>query len=358
VKGGQLGEIGVDGAFHDDGEFHPLPADALPDNPVLPSSATTNETMSCVLSGQSVVVAKVGVLRSASAKIPLGAHARHRVDALPRSDFRDVYFGLLGPRAVSVSYGQSGEGRTQRVVPGIGAYLIVQRSAEGQPRESGGGELAGSGLLAPEPREPLKKFTYRVHGRLCEEGLKWVRGREGVWRSEGDARDVAHPCPAVGGQGAHEAPARTRRLHVPLHVRVHLTKDVVSGLTVSFKAPYAINSARAGYSVLLPQVACHSAPEREELGGTGFPLSHDVRRGGTVSAFIAYPFRVNHICGKKEVEIDILYSGYERGLTIVGSATVKQPPGTRNGTRQGGTHRHRTVPAPNVAPPPPGEPRL
>src|ERR1019366_2439190 len=27
----QLGQLGVDGAFHNDGRFHPLPTDALPD---------------------------------------------------------------------------------------------------------------------------------------------------------------------------------------------------------------------------------------------------------------------------------------------------------------------------------------
>ena len=31
VDDDQLGQLGVDGAFHDDGRFHPLPADALPD---------------------------------------------------------------------------------------------------------------------------------------------------------------------------------------------------------------------------------------------------------------------------------------------------------------------------------------
>src|ERR1039458_3482761 len=31
VYDNQLGQLGVDGAFHDDGRFHPLPIDALPD---------------------------------------------------------------------------------------------------------------------------------------------------------------------------------------------------------------------------------------------------------------------------------------------------------------------------------------
>jgi hypothetical protein len=30
VQGGELGELGIDGAFNDDGRFHPLPADVLP----------------------------------------------------------------------------------------------------------------------------------------------------------------------------------------------------------------------------------------------------------------------------------------------------------------------------------------
>ena len=124
-------------------------------------------------------------------------------------------------------------------------------------------------------------------------------------------------------------------MHVPLHVHIEISKDVVTGLTVSFRAPYGITDARHEYGVLLPQRSCNSRHQPEELGGTGFALARDVRLGATVSTFIAYPFRVSHICGKKEVEVDILYRGAEeRGVTIVGKATVRQPPHTKNGTRR------------------------
>ncbi len=31
IQNGRLGELGIDGVFHDDGRFHPLPADVLPE---------------------------------------------------------------------------------------------------------------------------------------------------------------------------------------------------------------------------------------------------------------------------------------------------------------------------------------
>lgn len=327
VEHGQLGELGVDGAFDDDGEFHPLPADALPS--ASNGFERSDLTMSCTLSGASMMSGKVAIPSSALAQVAIGFGARRRLNALARGDLRDVYFGALGPRAVSVSYREGGKQRTQRVVPGTGAYLIVQPSAEGQPRESGGGE-SGTGLLAPGPGEPLTKVTYRVKGELCEAGLAYTRGREGAWTSHGPAHDVAHPC-AEREERHPRGSGRLIRLHLPLHVHVQIANDVVTGLSVSFKAPYAVGSAREDYSVFLPQTRCHGRPEPEVLGGTGFPLDRDVHRGAVVSTFIAYPFRVSHSCGGRTVTIDILYRGEKAALTIVASRTVKQPRGTRNG---------------------------
>ncbi len=94
IQGGQLGELGIDGVFHDDGRFHPIPADVLPETSRVgaPSSQDdATETVSCQLAGQVSVGEYVGVDRSAGAA---DGHER----AQPRSALRDISFGLLGAR--------------------------------------------------------------------------------------------------------------------------------------------------------------------------------------------------------------------------------------------------------------------
>ena len=48
LDGDQLGQLGIDGAFHDDGRFHPLAPDVLP-------SESDSGDVTCDLSGQIVV---------------------------------------------------------------------------------------------------------------------------------------------------------------------------------------------------------------------------------------------------------------------------------------------------------------
>jgi hypothetical protein len=69
--------------------------------------------------------------------------------ACPRGDLRDVYFGLLGPDARSVSYrGSNGALVTEPTVGADGAYLIVLPDAGGIGGESGGPTL-GAGTTTP-----------------------------------------------------------------------------------------------------------------------------------------------------------------------------------------------------------------
>ncbi len=128
VQDGQLGELGIDGVFHDDGRFHPMSADVLPETSrvgtrVVDDDATAS--VSCQLAGQVIVGEHLGVDRSAGAA---DGHER----AIPRSDLRDISFGILGPDAVSVSYREGAADRTDAVLAPIGAYLIVQRTAPHQ----------------------------------------------------------------------------------------------------------------------------------------------------------------------------------------------------------------------------------
>ncbi len=317
VRNGELGVLGVDGAFKDDGEFHPLPLDSLPAHPPEIVGFFVDATTSCFLPGRAFVGSRIAMHVSAAA----GSLAE-RPQTSPRRDLRNVYFGLLGPQAVSVAYEQEGTQRTQAVLAGTGTYLIVQPfSTESSAPSLGGGGSTTLGQMGPGRRELLTRITYRLHGRLCERG---------------PANVTAHPCPPSPGPSHSElAHLHERRdLHMPLHVHLQIHNGLVSGADVSFRAPYAIDSARHYYSVFLPEPECHPRPGIPPMeAGDSIAIDHDVSSGQTVSTHIVYPFLpLRRQCMKGRTTIEAVYQAVE-GLQriIVGKITLRQPPGTRGG---------------------------
>ncbi len=149
VQNGQLGELGIDGAFNDDGRFHPMPADALPADEFhghLFDAWLSNANSSCELTGEASVDSSVGVERSAAANVDAAKR--------PLQDLRDIYSGILGPEAVSVSYRAGKRDLSVAVVPSIGAYLIVRRAVAGRQNGTGGASIGTEGDLTPSPRSP------------------------------------------------------------------------------------------------------------------------------------------------------------------------------------------------------------
>lgn len=81
---------------------------------------------------------------------------------------------------------------------------------------------------------------------------------------------------------------------------------------------------------------CRETPNGPEMPvslGTG-PFEHDVRRGSIVSLKMYYPFE--RPCRGRSITIEAIYKRGgtfgppgEPGSTLVGTATVTQPPGTQ-----------------------------
>src|SRR3984957_12733008 len=181
VENGQLGELGIDGVFHDDGRFHPLPADVLPETSRVGGKVNdedATEAVSCHFAGQVVVGGHIGVDRSAGAA---DGGERKR----PLGELRNIYYGMLGAPAVSVSYKTGKIGRTLAVLQPFGAYLIVRRAAPKELEGSGRESLGSEGDLPASA--PLTAITYRLGGKLCQRGPVLPPG--GV-------EHLADPCPA------------------------------------------------------------------------------------------------------------------------------------------------------------------
>lgn len=151
VQDGMLGELGIDGAFHDDGLFHPLPADAL--------WVQRGFGANCELSGRSgFAAAIVGVQPSAVGLDPSGS----------RASLREISFGLLGKHARKITYRSEDGVKTTEVLPGLGAYLIVQRATHGGQL---GSEASSSPTSEGEPVDPdgtLTAITYSFGKRTCK----------------------------------------------------------------------------------------------------------------------------------------------------------------------------------------------
>jgi|HubBroStandDraft_6_1064221.scaffolds.fasta_scaffold131148_1 hypothetical protein len=339
VENGQLGELGVDGVFHDDGRFHPMPTDVLPETSRIGARVDNNDasaSVSCHLEGQVIAGVHRGVDRSAGA-------ANGHDGASPRGELRDIYYGMLGEPAVSVSYRAGSGDRTVAVLPPLGAYLIVRPAARLEQVGSGNEAMGSEGDLQPTP--PLTAITYRLDGKLC---------RRGPVEPPGVADRLTNPCPRP--HWPTSGSVAPRDLHEPVRVHLRIDHRLIAGAQLSFVAPFAVTSARDDYEIRVPSVSC----ERVVVGGHGprvgwsgsvASIGRDVARGATVTHWLSGPGLFSGVCGfpthirhvsRRSAVIEVVYRQYEGAPTVlVGRATVTEPRGTRPVPEPTGRFRHR-----------------
>jgi hypothetical protein len=209
VVDGRLGVLGQDGAFANDGAFHPFSLDFLSGQ-----GCGTQDARGNAFLNEQLHDLPANALFSEQHHSSDGCYASKRtLRACPPSDLRDVYFGLLGPDAASVTYvTPTGGMLTTRTAGDDGAYLIVlphSRRLCGRPqlfcdRSQGGDEVVGPEL---GPSEAIRTVTYR------------------------DAPACHLPAPA---QAAEEHGVRCPAIgYVPLDPSRHVTEaQVASPITV------------------------------------------------------------------------------------------------------------------------------
>jgi hypothetical protein len=297
VYHGQLGDLGIDGAFANDGRFHPLPADALPD--VLGS-------LQGLMSGN--CAAPEEIYAGNIVGLELNAASNPPAPAGVAADRREISFGLLGPHAVSITYHSGSETHTQPVLPGLGAYLIVQRYVSG--RQLGSiSETDGSDQPYPyggpaSPNGALSAITYRYAGKLCTDT---GRGR------------ILHSCGL--SESPPPTPATLPVIHEPLRVHLQIHSRLITSVDVAFRTPYAITNATQRYDASVFAGGCH------EIGGR-LGDDHNLARGAAVS--ISTPIFSSDSCSRV-LTIEVSYDRFlDNNIqhTIVGTTTIREPPGT------------------------------
>ena len=199
VHDGQLGELGIDGAFADDGLFHPFPAEVVQSFPGgSTEDGTEIEGGTCTLAvsaawGSAVAAELWGVDRNAA---PSRGHQR---SARSPSSATSAT-GCSARTPSSVTYREGSSVRSEAVVPGVGAYLIVQPGVAGGDHE-GSGEAPGHADARLRARRRTARWRPSPTTRTattCENGYDARTGAKVGDRST-RARLRAAPVSSGGG---------------------------------------------------------------------------------------------------------------------------------------------------------------
>jgi hypothetical protein len=221
------------------------------------------------------------------------------------ADRREISFGLLGVHSVSVTYREGSKTHTQPVLPGLGAYLIVQRYSSGRPlgsaSETDGRDEPGNYSSPAGPNGALTAITYSYAGRSCVD-------RGNLRLASCGLSEVPPPRPAA-----------LPSAHAPLHASLHIHNHVITSAQISFHAPYPVTNAGEDYSVTAP-----ICPRGLAGGGS----QADVARGALVTIQVGGV--LSEACGRA-VKFTVEYVSFAGGLpqpTPLGSITIHEPPGT------------------------------
>ncbi len=243
---GTIGALGEDGSFGNDHRFHPFSDNYQDDSNCVPLDARGHGFTNIIIYGlPTSAMAGGGCLAEFSRRKPVPC---------PTEDARDVYFGLLGPTAASITYVSAG-GRTATAptVGPDGAYLIVTRA---HPGEQQGDSSAFVALLKTGP---IRAVTYR-DGHTCRP-------------------TPVYPCAPNGlapGSAGHLTQAA---LASPIHVQVMpasaSTPPPQLLLKIAYTARVAVHSTGSFYYTSLffpPNRACHEI-------ATGSETTTNIRAG-------------------------------------------------------------------------------
>jgi hypothetical protein len=218
VESGVVGELGVNGAFHNDGRFHPYSPNFVNGPPycAIPDGA-----------GHAFVNIQEWHVSVSGLSNYVGCQANPACPSGNLSNYRNVYYGLLGPDAASVSYRTTdGAIATKQTAGPDGAYLLVTADASPSYGVTSAWDVDLDLLRAPYPTQPIVGVTYR-DGHTCR-------------------LDGAHPaCRPVGA--VLPKPPSARQVAAPVSARIGAGGSIV----VSFTARVAATNSHYYYRALL-----------------------------------------------------------------------------------------------------------
>ncbi len=282
VLDGKFGALGQDGAFGDDSRFHEVPVNA----PQFSNNDCTN------LDADGRTFLNLSVFDQAASGwygrdscAPAGSNKMNvppGSGVCQQSHERDLYYGLLGPDAQSITYTSEGHSVTQTTSGSEGAYLLVTHAIHNRFYDF---QDASTGGVVPVS-SPITAVHYR-DGRTCHlTARSWVGGAYACMPS------LAEPVGYVSPTGP---PLTHVQVATPVHLRLIHGRFGGYEMLISFKSRVAITNHRRRYQIewhepgMPPQVnafgstagdlsAGQTVTERYGLGGRG-GLKPGITRG-------------------------------------------------------------------------------
>jgi hypothetical protein len=230
---GKLGALGQDGAFGNDGRFHVVPATPL----YVREGCTTLDANRRIFTNATIGDETASAWTGHGSCVPSTATAAERRGApsiCPQGDERNLYYGLLGPEATSVTYVLDGQRHTLATVGPEGAYLIVTRA---DPHQLFNFAAGGTSDVVPVDG-PITELHYR-NGATCHlTARSWIGGAEAC-------------TPTLQVPVGYVAPRRvvhtSAEVAAPLRVRLARVSAGRYEVLVSFKSRIVVTHARSRY---------------------------------------------------------------------------------------------------------------
>lgn len=243
---GKLGAIGQDNAFHDDGKFHEFAVDTFGAKGACTLLDGDSRLFLNATVGDLPASAWEGFVTGTCVPSTAGHYERFAEDGkpyavCPQADERNVYYGLLGPDAESITYKLNGRSHTQATAGSEGAYLLVTTAS---PTQLFNFSAGGTQDVVPVDG-PITELHYR-DGSTCHlTSRSWIGGKDSC------SPELKVPV----GWAPFKVPAPTAaQLTSPVHVRLVRGREGGYEATLRFTSPVAITNARSTYTVVYHEV--------------------------------------------------------------------------------------------------------
>ena len=272
---GRLGSLGLDGSFKDDRRFHELPFNGRFNQFACAALDGAGRIFNNVTVGDEPVSA---TWFAPNGCIPPGQprlQGDRSLKVCPQSDLRNLYYGLLGPQAKSVTYKLGGLTHMIPTVGADGAYLIVTRAPRQQLLDFS--EATAADVVPVDG--PITELHYR-DGRSCHlNGHSWMGGSSAC--TPAMSVPVGYvPVPPAPSAAAVATPLRVRIVPGPLVAGRHHGKQI----SVSFISRVSLTTDRGEFSM---RVIEPNQPPGVYSGGP--PVNRDIRAGQRVTLTLPFP---------------------------------------------------------------------
>jgi hypothetical protein len=268
---GKLGALGQDGAFGNDGQFHELPDGGSFDQFSCAALDGAGRLFNNVTQGEEPASASWLAREECLAAGTIRFKENSKLPTCPQADERNLYYGLLGPDAESVTYSLEGHSHTIPTVGADGAYLIVTRAPAKQLLGFSGATTAD---VVPVDG-PITELHYR-DGSTCHlTSRSWIGGASACSPS------LSVPV----GYTPVAPPPTAAQLATPLQGRVVASPHGGREVLLSFTSRVAVTSDRGEYQLHVAHLAGVSPQDQP----AGMMLNRDIAAGEQVTMHIGAP---------------------------------------------------------------------